>query len=177
MIESEENVGKIIDSCAYRFVFARQRNGIVDEIAKDERIAELYSLWYDRKEETVRIYSDAVPKRIPLSSNDEFKTIRNAVIKEAMRISTEQTERELSPDPPEEEPHEREWERRFGSNCIFACIGRPRFFTGAICFGKTAVPRRRSSERCSASASLLRVRGGEKRRRGVSDGKDISDRR
>jgi hypothetical protein len=61
-------------------------NGIVDELAKDERIAELYELWYKEKDKIVRTYQDGKAYRLPLSRNEEFKTIRNAVVKEAMKI-------------------------------------------------------------------------------------------
>ncbi len=61
-------------------------NGIVDELAKDERIEKLYGLWYKQKEETIGIYRNAMPKRIPLSQNNEFRSIRNAVIEEALHI-------------------------------------------------------------------------------------------
>ncbi|MDR0851767.1 MAG: relaxase MobL [Clostridiales Family XIII bacterium] len=60
---------------------------IVDELAKDERIAKLYDLWYEQREEVIRTYTDKMPDRIPLSQNPEFKTIRNAVITEAENIS------------------------------------------------------------------------------------------
>lgn len=78
--------------------------------AKDARIAELYSLWYDKKEETIRIYTDAVPKRVPLSSNDEFKAISNAVIKEAVNIMLGQEQDDPQEELYEEEPTEKEWE-------------------------------------------------------------------
>ena len=61
-------------------------NGIVDELAKDERIAELYELWYAQKDKIVRTYQDGKAYRLPLSRNEEFKSIRNAVVKEAIRI-------------------------------------------------------------------------------------------
>ena len=61
-------------------------NGIVDEIAKDEHIARLYELWYEQKDEIVKTYQDGKAYRLPLSGNEEFKTIRNAVVKEAMKI-------------------------------------------------------------------------------------------
>ena len=63
-------------------------NGIVDEIAKDERIAKLYELWYQQQEEIVKTYQDKKEKRVPLSSNEEFKSIRNAVVKEAVHLLT-----------------------------------------------------------------------------------------
>lgn len=61
-------------------------DGIVDELAKDERIAELYNLWYEQKENIIRTYQDNMPQRIPLSQNKEFKTIKNAVIQEALNL-------------------------------------------------------------------------------------------
>lgn len=61
-------------------------NGIIDELAKDERIAELYSLWYEQKENVIRTYQDTMPQRISLSANKEFTTIKNAVIQEALNI-------------------------------------------------------------------------------------------
>lgn len=61
-------------------------NGIIDELAKDERIAELYRLWYEQKENITRTYQDTMPQRIPLSQNKEFRPIKNAVIKEAFNI-------------------------------------------------------------------------------------------
>ena len=61
-------------------------DGIVDELAREERIAELYSLWYEQKENVVRTYQDTMPQRIPLSQNKEFKTIKNAVIQEALNF-------------------------------------------------------------------------------------------
>ena len=59
---------------------------IVDELSKDERISELYNLWYELKEETIKIYTDDLPERIPLADNKEFNSIRNAVVKEALNI-------------------------------------------------------------------------------------------
>ena len=61
-------------------------NGIIDELAKDERIAELYNLWYEQKENVIRTYQDTMPQRLPLSANKEFTTIKNAVIQEALNI-------------------------------------------------------------------------------------------
>ena len=64
-------------------------DAIVDEIAKDERIAALYDLWYEKKKEINRVYSQKEPERIPLSRNKEFKAIKNIVIKEAISVSQE----------------------------------------------------------------------------------------
>lgn len=61
---------------------------IVAELAKDERLQELYNLWYEQREEVLRTYTDTLPDRIPLERNKEFKAIRNAVIQEALKIQT-----------------------------------------------------------------------------------------
>ena len=62
-------------------------NGIIDELAKDSRIASLYNLWYEQQCQIVRIYQDAEPEKIPLSMNKVFQPIRNAIIQEAMGIN------------------------------------------------------------------------------------------
>lgn len=59
---------------------------IVDELEKDERITELYALWYERREEVIRTYTETLPPRVPLSENDAFKSVRNAVIQAAMGV-------------------------------------------------------------------------------------------
>lgn len=59
---------------------------IVDELEKDARIAELYALWYEQREQVIRTYTETLPERIPLSENDAFKYVRNAVIQAAMQI-------------------------------------------------------------------------------------------
>ncbi len=64
-------------------------DSIVDEIASDERISALYDLWYEQRENVIRTYTDELPERIPLSQNKEFKSIKNAVIQEAMNIVTD----------------------------------------------------------------------------------------
>ena len=62
-------------------------NSIVEELASDDRIKKLYDLWYEQKENTIRNYTDEVPDRIPLAQNKEFKSIKNAVIKEALKLN------------------------------------------------------------------------------------------
>ena len=60
---------------------------IVAELAGDENIRKLYDLWYEQREDVLRTYTDTFPKRIPLEQNKEFKSIRNAVIQEALKIT------------------------------------------------------------------------------------------
>ncbi len=76
---------------------------IVDEIAADERIAKLYALWYEQREEVIKTYTQDLPERIPLSQNNEFKSIRNAVIQAAIEIlkawqQIEESEEEIYPE-------------------------------------------------------------------------------
>jgi len=59
---------------------------IVDELAKDSRIAAAYDLWYQLREEVLRTYKDDLPPRLPLSQQKEFKRIKNLVIEEAVRL-------------------------------------------------------------------------------------------
>jgi len=59
---------------------------IVDEIGKDHKVQKAYSLWYELREEVLRTYKDDMPKRIPLSQQPEFKSIKNIVIDEAIRL-------------------------------------------------------------------------------------------
>ena len=66
-------------------------DSIVDEIASDKRISALYDLWYEQRESVIKIYTDELSERVPLSQNKEFKSIKNAVIQEAMNIVTDRT--------------------------------------------------------------------------------------
>lgn len=81
-------------------------DGIVDELSKDERIQELYGMWYEQKENILKTYSDTMPDRLPLSKNNEFKTIRNAVLRELENLSlgADNVEELPSDDEPDREP-------------------------------------------------------------------------
>jgi len=63
---------------------------IVDELARDERVASAYALWQEMQDEVCRTYSEELPERRPLSQQKEFKPVRNMVIREALKLS-EQT--------------------------------------------------------------------------------------
>ena len=60
---------------------------IVDELAKDSRVATAYELWYELREEVLKTYKDDLPERLPLSQQKEFKRIKNLVIEEALRLN------------------------------------------------------------------------------------------
>ena len=61
-------------------------DAIVDELAKDERVAAAYDLWNQMWEEACRTYSEQMPERLPLSKQKEFKAVRNMVIREALQL-------------------------------------------------------------------------------------------
>lgn len=77
-------------------------DSIVEELANDSRIKKLYDLWYEQKENTIRTYTDEMPDRIPLVSNKEFKSIKNAVIKEALKLNFTEDEVEKNENTDEE---------------------------------------------------------------------------
>lgn len=77
-------------------------DSIVEELASDDRIKKLYALWYEQKENTIKTYTDEVPERIPLAQNKEFKSIKNAIIKEAMKLNSAQYVIEETEDTNEE---------------------------------------------------------------------------
>lgn len=80
-------------------------DNIVDELGKDGRIAALYNLWYESKESALKVYTDESPERVTLSQNKEFKSVKNLVITEAMKLNlpTDDIE-EPEPTEPEYEP-------------------------------------------------------------------------
>ena len=87
-------------------------NQIVDELAKDERIAQLYDLWYQDKQAARNVYDERPLQRVPLSENPDFKPVRNAVIQAAIVLPPapispveDEAEPEIN-EPPLEEPLE-----------------------------------------------------------------------
>ncbi|MCQ4936014.1 MobP3 family relaxase [Anaerotignum propionicum] len=70
----QPNVKNIVDS-------------IVDELAKDEKVAKEYSLWYEMRNEIFLGYSDNLPEPLTLSKQKEFKSIKNFIITEADKLS------------------------------------------------------------------------------------------
>ena len=77
-------------------------DSIVDELASEDRIKKLYDLWYEQKENTIRTYTDEMPERIPLVDNKEFKSIKNAIIKEALKLNLTEDEVEKRENTDEE---------------------------------------------------------------------------
>ena len=61
-------------------------DAIVAELAKDERIAELYSEWNKANREKLSVYYDKKKSDIPLENNKEFRDIKNAVLRSAVQM-------------------------------------------------------------------------------------------
>ena len=59
---------------------------IVDELAKDGRIAEAYRLWWEVRGRIEAIYTEMPSEPPPLSRCEDFKPIRNRVIQEALNL-------------------------------------------------------------------------------------------
>ena len=78
-------------------------NNIVDELGKDERIAALYDLWYESKETALKGLHRSQPERLPLSQNKEFKSVKNMVIAEAMKLNLPTDEIEETDEPTEQD--------------------------------------------------------------------------
>ena len=66
-------------------------NGVIDELMRDNDLQKLYELWYEQRENVLKTYRDKMPERLPLSANEEFKSVRNAVIAEALNLSFSET--------------------------------------------------------------------------------------
>ncbi len=62
---------------------------VVDEIAKLPAVEKAYSLWQEMQDEIVHGYQDMVPKRLPLSRQKEFRSIKNMVIQEVLKLDLE----------------------------------------------------------------------------------------
>lgn len=80
-------------------------NGVIDELMRDSDLQKVYELWYEQRENVLKTYRDKIPSRLPLSANEEFKSVRNAVIAEAMNLSFSEisTVEETTAEPTEKE--------------------------------------------------------------------------
>lgn len=77
-------------------------DSIVEELASDDRIKKLYDLLYEQKENTIRTYTDELPERFPLVNNKKFKSIKNEIIREALKLNITEDELEESENTDEE---------------------------------------------------------------------------
>lgn len=73
-------------------------DSIVDDLAMDSRISELYDLWYEQRERIIQTYTSHLPERVSLSQNEEFKAVRNAVVRAAVGIAYREESMEEHPE-------------------------------------------------------------------------------
>lgn len=59
---------------------------IVDELARDENVAEAYRLWLEIRSDILSTYHDEMQEHPPLSAQREFKPVRNMVVAEAEKL-------------------------------------------------------------------------------------------
>ena len=60
-------------------------DAIVEEIAKDEKVAAAYAAWRELYEQVCRDYDEKLRERLPLSQQKEFKAVRNMIIQETLQ--------------------------------------------------------------------------------------------
>jgi hypothetical protein len=105
LLELADRLSKTNGKKIYGYLKSDVKNmvdDIVRELSKDERIAKLYDLWYEQKENTIKTYTNELPQRIPLVDNKEFKPIKNAIIQEALKLNlltNESSDEEIVPTP------------------------------------------------------------------------------
>ncbi len=62
-------------------------DAVVDELAKDERVAGAYAAWCESRHDVLSTYSKKEPDDIPLSQQKEFKSVRNMVVRTAVDMA------------------------------------------------------------------------------------------
>lgn len=62
---------------------------IVDNISSDDIVKQLYDIWYKAKCSVFETYTDQLPEKLPLSKENAFKLVRNALVYEAARLGEE----------------------------------------------------------------------------------------
>ena len=87
--ELAKRLGEVSGRKVYGYLPPRVKrivDEIVDELAKDARVAEAYTLWQDLREQLCIDYDQTPPERLPLSRQREFKAVRNMVIRETLKL-------------------------------------------------------------------------------------------
>ena len=64
-------------------------DAIVEELAKDEQVSAAYETWQTLYEQVCLDYDQRSPKRLPLSQQKEFRSVRNMVIQETLQWMAE----------------------------------------------------------------------------------------
>ena len=63
-------------------------DSIVNELAKDKRIADFYAEWNNINRQKLSIYHDKPDPDIPLEDDKEFRSIKNAIIKAVLELDS-----------------------------------------------------------------------------------------
>lgn len=77
----------------YAYLPAQEKrlvDAVVDALSKDARIAALYDSWCQSREKLLHIYNESAQERRPLSENETFRSIKNQIIQEALKIQQAQ---------------------------------------------------------------------------------------
>ena len=61
----------------------------MEELAKDQQVSAAYDAWQELYEQICLDYNEQLPKRLPLSQQKEFKTVRNMAIQETLQWMAE----------------------------------------------------------------------------------------
>ncbi len=64
-------------------------DSIMDGLAKEDQVAACYEKWIECQNDVFRFYKDTMPERIPLSAQKELRSIKNVIIREAVRLGDE----------------------------------------------------------------------------------------
>lgn len=81
----------------YAYMPAEVKNLIdaaVDVLEKNEKISELYQLWYEQKCAVLATYRSTFPDKEPLKDNETFRSIKNAVLHMAQEYDPTQVKME-----------------------------------------------------------------------------------
>ena len=88
ILELAKRLGETHGRKVYGYLPPRTKaivDAIVEEIAKDEKVAAAYTAWQELYEQVCRDYDEKLPKRLPLSQQKEFRSVRNMVIQETLQ--------------------------------------------------------------------------------------------
>lgn len=61
-------------------------NAVLDEMEKDQHMAVLYEQWKNYKSEISKTYQDKLVEQLPLSAQQEFRSIKNMILNEVASI-------------------------------------------------------------------------------------------
>ena len=106
LVQSEENpkieallaslasrLQKVKGKKQYAYLPAREKrlvDAVVNALSEDARIAALYDSWCQSREKMLHIYNESAQEYRPLSENEAFRSIKNQIIQEALKIQQAQ---------------------------------------------------------------------------------------